>query len=150
MLMLKRSAFKRPVYVPPPRSPLGGIVRRAHAGATEMREPIEKHPYVRSRKLMVAYRALACQHCGADDGTVCGAHANAGCFGKGMAIKADDSRAASLCHKCHHLIDQGSILSEHQRKALWWRAHVKSVGELVRLGYWPADVAVPDVTGWPE
>lgn len=104
-----------------------------------------KHSYVRSQKLMDAYRRIPCQHCGRDDGTVCGAHSNQGAHGKGRGIKADDNRAASLCSLCHHAIDQGRILTAAERLAVWWDAHVKTVRTLLAHGLWPANVPVPDI-----
>lgn len=102
-----------------------------------------KRQYVRSPALMKAYRLIPCQHCGRDDGTVCGAHSNQGEHGKGKAIKADDNRCASLCFLCHALLDQGSRLSKAERLAMWAAAHIKTVRELCKRGLWPAGVPVP-------
>ncbi len=55
-----------------------------------------KTEYIRSNKLMLRYRMLPCQNCGANDGTVCGAHSNQSKHGKGKGIKASDQYAASL------------------------------------------------------
>jgi hypothetical protein len=107
--------------------------------------PQPKHDYVRSPALMRAYRLIPCQHCGAEDGTVCGAHANWADFGKGRGIKADDNRCASLCAACHSMLDSGSILGRAERMAMWFTAHVKTVNELVRRGLWPSAVPVPDL-----
>lgn len=101
-----------------------------------------KHRYIRSPELMKAYRVLPCQHCGKDDGSVCGAHTNFG-GGKGRAIKADDNLCASLCHTCHMMLDQGRTLTKQQRIDLWTDAHKKTVPELVRRGLWPDDVPRP-------
>jgi len=98
-----------------------------------------KHQYFRSKKLMEAYRAIPCQNCYAEDGTVCGAHANWG-FGKGMAVKADDSKCASLCFSCHSMLDQGSKLSKEQRQDLWNEAHQKTVNRLKEQGLWPKEL----------
>ena len=103
-----------------------------------------KRQYVRSKKLMEAYRAIACQHCGRDDGTVCGAHSNSSVHGKGRGIKADDNMCASLCHVCHSALDQGSHLSRMDREAMWDAAHKKTVKRLLREGLWPLDVPIPD------
>lgn len=104
-----------------------------------------KFEYVRSSKLMQAYRKIPCQHCGIDDGTVCGAHANTAAMGKGRGIKATDTACASLCHACHHAVDQGRSMSRTERAKLWANAHIKTVRELVRLQLWPKEVAVPDL-----
>ncbi len=91
---------------------------------------------------MRAYRAIACQHCGKDDGTVCGAHTNFG-GGKGRAIKADDNLCASLCHACHMMLDQGNKLSKQERIDLWTEAHQKTVQELIEHGLWPENIPKP-------
>ena len=104
-----------------------------------------KRAYVRSKALMAAYRQIPCQHCGRDDGTVCGAHSNSGAMGKGRGIKADDNTCASLCHTCHAALDQGSHLSRDQRETMHTTAWRKTVRELHRRGLWPLDVPMPDV-----
>jgi hypothetical protein len=108
-------------------------------------QPAPKRDYIRSEALMRAYRLIPCQHCGKDDGTVCGAHSNWQAHGKGKSIKADDNRCASLCFTCHGMLDQGSILGGPERAALWWIAHLKTVAELQRRGLWPAGVPVPSL-----
>ena len=104
-----------------------------------------KREYVRSKKLMEAYREIACQHCGRDDGTIVGAHSNSHRDGKGRGLKADDSSCASLCHVCHAATDTSSHLSRMDRETLHTNARIKTVRELVRRGLWPMDVAIPDI-----
>jgi hypothetical protein len=111
--------------------------------------PVEKFTYERSRKLCEAFRLVPCQHCGADDKTVCGAHSNWGCHGKGRNIKASDIYQASLCFTCHSMLDQGSRLLERERKTMWWNAHTKSVPLLIALGHWPDNIEPPNVSDWP-
>jgi len=108
-----------------------------------------KRQYVRSKAMMEAYRKIPCQHCGADDGTVCGAHANWSQLGKGGHIKADDNRAASLCFECHMALDQGRLTTKEQRQQAWWSAHVATVYELVARHLWPQGVPVPDIKSYP-
>jgi hypothetical protein len=150
---LKRSGFRR--QPPPPRvrptlKPILPGAWRAVAPNGAAPAAIEKHSYIRSKKLREAYRLIPCQNCGADDGTVCCAHSNWGVHGKGERIKADDNRGASLCARCHvPLLDQGTALSRAERKALWWGAHVKTVRLLVGLGHWPAGVPIPDIETCP-
>ena len=103
-----------------------------------------KHAYVRSKKLMQAFRQIPCQNCGRDDGTVCGAHSNKQADGKGRGIKADDNKAASLCHECHTELDQGHHLTRQQRETMHADAHRKTVAELLRRGLWPLDCPIPD------
>jgi hypothetical protein len=125
----------------PPR----GLNRGTYA-ANDPKPPAPKHEYIRSEALMRAYRLIPCQNCGADDGTVCGAHSNWAEHGKGRSIKADDNRCASLCHTCHGMLDQGSILGRAERMALWWNAHIKTVGELQARSLWPERIPIPDLT----
>lgn len=106
---------------------------------------IAKFHYVRSPKLMQAYRQIPCQHCGVADGTVCGAHSNQAEHGKGRGIKASDVFCASLCHRCHMDVDQGRTMSRTERLRVWTLAHIKTVLELVRRGLWPANVPVPEI-----
>jgi len=116
--------------------------------ALPMRAQAPKREYVRSRPLMKAYRAIACQLCFAEDGTVCGAHSNWLCHGKAKGKKADDNRCASLCSRCHFDIDQGAKLTKTERFELWWEAHVRTVYALKALGRWPASVPVPEFGPW--
>ena len=102
-----------------------------------------KFAYVRSKKLMQAFRKLPCQNCGIDDGTVAGAHSNSSSEHKGMRIKASDDKCASLCMKCHYMIDQGNRLTREERIDIWEAAHLKTVNALVKQGLWPADIPAP-------
>ena len=106
-------------------------------------EPVAKHQYIRSKKLMEAYREIPCQNCGIADGTVCGAHSNWLAHHKGKSIKADDSRCAALCARCHSELDQGSHMTKDERIELWTAAHERTVKELNRLGLWPKNVPQP-------
>ena len=101
-----------------------------------------KYQYVRSKELMRNAREIPCQHCGADDGTVCGAHTNWG-GGKGRGVKASDNLIASLCFDCHAELDQGKTLTKEQRQDMWQNAHIKTVHKLVELGLWPKNVGQP-------
>ena len=111
---------------------------------------IPKRQYIRSPALMAAWRTISCQCCGADDGTVCGAHSNWAEHGKGKAIKADDNRCASLCAKCHAELDQGKEMTKQQRQSIWWSAHILSVFQLLKASRWPTGVPVPEINQMPE
>lgn len=102
-----------------------------------------KFDYVRSKALLRACREIPCQHCGAADGTVCAAHSNQGIHGKGRSIKASDIYVASLCFRCHSLLDQGREGSREYRTELWTRAHLKTVALLNQLGLWPEGIPQP-------
>jgi hypothetical protein len=159
--MSRGTGFKRPAYTTQrvrdeDPEQLAPVVNRITRKASMARiQPgaltaCPKRDYVRSPSLMKAYRAIPCQHCGIDDGTVCGAHANWSVFGKGGHIKADDNRAASLCARCHvPILDQGSHLTRDERKAMFWAAHVRTVERLVHLGLWPASAPIPDTENNP-
>jgi hypothetical protein len=123
---------------------------RISVGCARAVVALPKRLYVRSKRLMKAYRSIPCQSCGADDGTVCGAHSNWAIHGKGKSVKADDNRAASLCSRCHTELDQGTAMTEPQRQRMWWLAHVDTVNLLLFNGAWPDDVPLPDVSAFPE
>lgn len=148
--------FKRKPYVRTPRQPLvlpvagAAPVRATMQVPALLRPQVAKFAYVRSPALMKAYRMICCQHCGRDDGTVCGAHSNWAVHGKGRSVKASDDRCASLCHRCHTLLDQGGSLTEDQRRRMWWRAHQTTVQLLVAECLWPANVPVPPVLEFPK
>lgn len=88
----------------------------------------------RNTRLLEAVRALACQHCGREDGTVVAAHSNQLRDGKGRGIKAHDYRIAALCHVCHSALDQGSRMSRAEREEMWEAAHRATVGKLFEMG----------------
>lgn len=106
---------------------------------------VAKATYVRSKALREAYRLIPCQACGVSDGTVVCAHANEGWAGKGMGIKACDTRAASLCFTCHSRLDQGGDMTRDERRAFWLAAHLKTIPALVAAGHWPKHIPVPDL-----
>ena len=107
---------------------------------------MQKHPYVRSKKLLKLVASLDCQLCGSSH-FVQAAHTNWG-GGKGRGIKADDNLVAALCMNCHHDIDQGAKWSKLERQQAWWAAHQKTVHFLVDSGKWPVDVPIPDEAEW--
>lgn len=104
---------------------------------------IPKYHYVRSKQLLRACREIPCQHCGAQDGTVCAAHSNQSIHGKGRGIKASDVFVASLCFTCHSNLDQGREGSREHRTRLWNSAHEKTVAMLNKLGLWPEGLPQP-------
>ena len=106
-----------------------------------------KFEYVRSDKLMGpkgAYGKIECQHCGANDGTVVGAHSNWQVHGKGKGIKASDVYCASLCARCHWRLDQDLTMTRAERKKFWLDAWRKTIASLVKRGLWPKEIEVPE------
>lgn len=83
--------------------------------------------------MMELARTFPCGNCGADDGTVCGAHPNWSWAGKGKSIKADDL-VASLCFRCHTRLDQGSDLTKQEREMLWLRAFYETMRHGLKTG----------------
>jgi hypothetical protein len=120
-----------------------GTGRGVHAPSAGTVVDVPKRVAVRSPALLVACRAIPCQHCFVVDGTVCAAHSNWGEHGKGGRQKSDDNRVASLCHRCHSDLDQGSRMSGEERRTMWDAAHTRTVAALVGAGLWPAVVPVP-------
>ena len=146
---MKRSGFGAKDIERKPAAPCRidpSLWRQAYSLTPATSATIEKHDYVRSKKLREAYRLIPCQNCGAQDGTVCCAHANWAIFGKGGSVKASDDCAASLCFTCHSGLDQGAGLSREERKALWWAAHVKTLRLLSERGLWPEETPIPDTS----
>ena len=62
--------------------------------------PVPKLDTVRSKPLLEACRRLACQHCGANDGTVVAAHSNWSTHGKGKALKVFTPRLLLMQLAC--------------------------------------------------
>jgi len=101
---------------------------------------IEKHSYVRSKKLLKLVASLDCQACGSGN-MVQAAHTNWG-GGKGRGVKANDNLVAALCLGCHYAIDQGKDLSRQERQEMWLKAHHRTVDAL--RDCWPIDIPLPD------
>lgn len=102
-----------------------------------------KFPYVRSFALLKAAREIPCQCCGAQDGTIVAAHSNQAIHGKGRSIKASDIYIASLCAKCHTMVDSSYSMNKLERTRMWTSAHTKTVQELTNRGLWPANIGRP-------
>lgn len=103
---------------------------------------MQKYRYIRDHRLRAMCRALPCQHCASDDGTVTWAHSNQSKHGKGKSIKASDIYVAALCAACHQYVDQG-LSTRAERIALWEAAHKRTVSEASRLGLWPEGIDIP-------
>jgi hypothetical protein len=100
---------------------------------------IEKHQYIRSKKLLKMVASLDCQACGSGH-MVQAAHTNWG-GGKGRGIKADDNLVAALCLKCHYEVDQGKDLSKEDRQKMWTHAHKATIKALENS--WPVNIPKP-------
>lgn len=140
---MKRSGFSRPQFARVRSVPTAGTGRGVMAQSSGAVVAVPKRMPVRSRDLLDACREIACQHCGAMDGTVVASHSNWLEHGKAKGRKADDNRVASLCHGCHSDLDQGSRMSGDERRAMWDAAHERTVDALWCGGLWPEGVPVP-------
>ena len=61
---------------------------------------------------------LISPRCLCDEGsTTVAAHDNSLQSGKGMSLKADDSRTVWACYHCHNLLDQGNMEYEERQQA---------------------------------
>jgi ferredoxin len=49
-----------------------------------------------------------------------------------MGIKAHDCYIAAICFTCHAEIDQGKTYTKDVRKAVWDKAHKRTIGELFK------------------
>ena len=77
---------------------------------------IPKTPTVRDRKYLDSFGDEACWCCGAQDGTVVGAHIRAGELA-GMGRKPSDDLVIPLCHRCH-------MHQEEHPGAEWWLENI--------------------------
>lgn len=85
----------------------------------------------RNEKLLKACRSIECVNCGADDGTIVAAHQNEG---KGMGLKAPDSRVMSLCFRCHSEYDQGRSMTRDEKRAFAWEMMARTLSAMVERG----------------
>jgi hypothetical protein len=73
-------------------------------------------------------RELPCASCGADDGTIVGAHRNES---KGMGMKVSDALVAALCFQCHTNLDQGKTMNRQERREFWNQAYIKTMQYMI-------------------
>lgn len=85
----------------------------------------------RNKDLLRAVSQLPCQICG-KEGETQASHSNQLEDGKGMGIKAHDCYIAAICFTCHAEIDQGKTYTKDVRKAVWDKAHKRTIGELFK------------------
>lgn len=131
-----------------PDAPRAPAVRVADTRA-QLVVPLPKFVYVRSPALLANVKQLCCTNCRRLAPTD-PAHSNWAIHGKGKSVKASDIYIAALCRYCHNELDQGSKLTEDERKVMWWHAHVWTVKELLGRSLWPVRLPVPDIVNFPE
>lgn len=103
-----------------------------------------KFAYIRDTRLRDMCRALPCQWCNADGPGVTWAHSNWAEHGHGRSIKASDVFVAALCWRCHASLDQGHLLSQGAKRALWDAAHARTIRTALERGLWPEGVPIPN------
>lgn len=87
----------------------------------------------RSEKLRRAVSTLPCVCCGRV-GETQAAHANLGCFGKGMGHKASDAAIMALCVSCHSNLDQGNVYTKMEKYSLQMEWIAKTSVALIEAG----------------
>lgn len=139
---MKRSGFKRPVFVPAPPSPLSRVRGGVLANCAGMAKPVAKDRPVRSEAYRRAVAALPCKNCGIA-GYSQAAHPNTG---KGLGLKTSDLECFPLCcdrpgvRGCHGAFDQGAVFSREARRLIEqaWGADTRR--QIVAAGDWPANL----------
>ena len=77
------------------------------------------------------------KYCLCDEGsTTVAAHDNSLQSGKGMALKANDSRTVWACFYCHSLLDQGQMEYEERQEAFDC-AYSRQVDEWIKMAQNP-------------
>lgn len=141
--MLRRTGFRRKVYVPAAAAPLRALARAgliARVSGDVLALPKERVIRHEGYRRLVA--AMPCKNCGTI-GYGQAAHPNAG---KGMSLKTDDRLCFSLCcdrpgvRGCHGAFDQGAAFSKEGRRLIEqaWGADTRR--QIIAAGDWPADL----------
>lgn len=77
------------------------------------------------------------KYCMGEEGsTTVAAHDNSLQSGKGMSLKADDSRTVWACYYCHALLDQGNMEYEERQEA-FEEAYDRQVDEWLKIAQNP-------------
>jgi len=77
------------------------------------------------------------KYCMGDEGsTTVACHDNSLQSGKGMALKADDSRTVWGCYYCHALLDQGNMDYDERQEA-FSQAYERQVQEWIKVAQSP-------------
>jgi hypothetical protein len=96
----------------------------------------------RDRKLLDLAENQEClmrlhSYCMKDQGsTTVAAHDNSLQSGKGMSLKADDSRTVWACYPCHTLFDQGKMDYDDKIKA-FELAYTRQIAEWIKIAQNP-------------
>lgn len=141
--MLRRTGFKKRVYVPPAAAPLralvrAGVVARISANVVAM----PKANVVRHRGLREIVASLPCMACGISGISQC-AHGNTG---KGTGLKTDDRYSFPLCSDqpgrrgCHAKFDDGVLFSKEARRLIEPAWVADTHRRVHAMGMWPKNL----------
>lgn len=139
--MLRRTGFARQPYQRQPRM-FGRIARLCFAGASAMREPVEKERPLECEAYRRLVAANPCAHCGIEGFSNC-AHPN---NDKAKGAKADDRFTFPLCVDrpgivgCHFRFDQHQLFTREAEASyarIWGRM---TRLEIIAAGAWPASL----------
>lgn len=132
--MLRRSSFKRQVYVPPPAAPLRPPQRWiVTTPVLDLSTPYPKESVIQHQGFMDLVRDMPCAHCGHPPRSDF-AHADTG---KGCGIKTDCRRGFPLCRSCHHLIGSTGKLGREERRRLELEYSASTRAKVIAAGTWP-------------
>lgn len=146
--MLRRTGFKRKVYVPPPAAPLRALERPANvARVSGIVRTVPKTVECRNPHLLTLAMDMPCllrvsNVCMGNTETTVSCHSNLGVHGKAGTRKADDQYSVWGCMACHKWLDQDkrpsyeekveTFLAAHARQVLQWRKIASDPGRARR------------------
>lgn len=144
---MRRTAFKRKQYEPPPAAPLRPLERPVNYAQVSANDPapaIQKDNPLVSEAYRALVRAMPCAHCGRPPRSqFC--H---GDQGKGMGLKTDDRTGWPGCGPdlntnspgCHWLIGTSGRIPKAERRALEARYAAQTRAEILASGKWPKNL----------
>lgn len=150
-MTLRRSSFKRPVYVAPAPAPLRRVERSGViARCSDVLVAVPKEQVLESAAYENLVRAMPCAHCGwPPRSQFC--HAD---LGKGLGIKTDVRRGWPGCgphnHEpgCHWLLGSSGRIPREQRRELEARYGAQTRAAILAAGTWPK--SLPLFTEQPD
>lgn len=153
---LRRTGFKRPTYVPPPRPPVtrgsGGAITRVTGSIVT----IEKENPLYSVAYQALVRKMPCARCGIEGFTqFC--HSDEG---KGLGMKTDDRRGwpgcglhpenGALVPGCHWLVGTSGQIPRAERRKFEADASRNARAKILLQGLWPKSLPVWEETDLSE
>lgn len=149
--MLRRTGFRRKTIerAPVVHTPIPEHLRRpasfARADGAQAADPkTEAHrnptllAMARGRRCLIQFPDI-CRN--PDTETTVAAHSNWSEHGKAGARKADDEYTCFACVACHSMLDQGSHMTDAEKRATFMAAHDRQVHEWTRIAADPTEPA---------